>query len=218
MSSVHIPQTEAEQYYAIKDMMASNLCSKGVFAMPTESLAKLTSKILNIETPFDSTMPVSVSYLMGGSLSSLPAAGARANSPVTINPPSNNSINWGGTIGSRTPQANECRLLAATIRTSWYSSSYANYNSVHFIQLYPSTTVTTPTEATWGNSERYSIFNRPFYNNYPDTSNNVQTVTQPAGAVTFSLYPYSNSTTYNYWNPSYCQLTYCCWLIKRPKI
>jgi hypothetical protein len=209
MSSVHIPQTEAEQYYAIKDMMASNLCSKGVFALPTESLAKLTSKILNINTA------CIVRFYQGGTITtSNTSAASTSSASITLTPPSA-TLNWGGEIGSRTSPAMDFRLVSATIRTSWYgSANYGNYTSVHFIQLVSNSSILDPTQ--WDGNWSYNVFNRPYYNSYPDTSNNNTSQTAGRGAATFTLAPYSNSTTYNYWNPNYLNLAQCNWVVKRP--
>jgi hypothetical protein len=219
MSSVHIPQTEAEQYAAIKEMMASNLCSQGVFALPTESLAKLTSKILNIKPfPYLTNAPCVLRFHIGGTISTSNTSNASLSSAsITLTPPSD-SFNWGAPIGTRTSVASDYRLLSATIRSSWYSGTGRNeYNSLHFIQAYPSANAMMD-EATWTNSWQYYVVNRPFYSSYPDTSFNTSGSGSYStrGAISFSLYPYSNGTAYNYWNPNYLSLQYCTWLVKHP--
>jgi hypothetical protein len=220
MGHVNIPTTEAEQYLAVKDMMATNLCSKGVFALPSESLAKLTSKILNIRTdrhPYITYEPLILRFHTGGTISTSNSAAGAYPATVTITPPSD-TFDWGMPIGSKTSVASDYRLLSATIRASWYGSvNYNNYTSVHFIQAFPNANALL-TDDTWANTWQYYITNRPYYNSYPDTSFNSSGSSSYStrGAMSFSLYPYSNSTTYYYWNPNYLQLAYCTWLVKRP--
>jgi hypothetical protein len=209
MSSVHIPQTKEEKYAAIKDMMASNLCAKGVFALPTESLAKLTSKILNIDTSRD------VRFYQGGSITTQSTSNAGYYPAlVTLTPPSPN-LDWGGSTGIVTATASDFRLVSATIRTSWYSSTgYSNYNSVHFIQLESNNNILMSSQ--WETNWTYRVVNRPFYSSYPDTSFNNTSQSVSRGAVQFQLHPYSNSSSYYYWHPSYINLYACNWIVKRP--
>jgi hypothetical protein len=185
------------------------LCSKGVFALPTESLAKLTSKILNINTA------CVVRFYQGGSISTSNTSNTTAYpANITLTPPSA-TLNWGGEIGSKSSAASDFRLVSATVRASWYGgTNYNNYNSVHFIQLISNNNILDPTQ--WDGNWSYSVVNRPYYNSYPDTSFNTTTQTAARGAAAFQVHPYSNSTTYAYWNPSYLNLAQCNWVIKRP--
>jgi hypothetical protein len=209
MSSVYIPQTKEEKYAAIKDMMASNLCARGVFALPTESLAKLSSKILNIDTSSN------VRFYQGGTITTQSTSNTTYYPAlVTLTPPSV-TLAWGGAVGSVATTTNDFRLVSATIRTSWYNTTgYTNYNSVHFIQLESNNGILT--DSQWDVNWTYRVVNRPFYSSYPDTSfsNTVQSVSR--GAVQFQLHPYSNSGSYAYWHPSYINLYSCNWLVKRP--
>jgi hypothetical protein len=221
MGHVNIPTTEEEQYAAIKDMMATNLCSKGVFALPTESLAKLTSKILNIKSyPYLNYAPIVVRFHVGGTISTSNTSNASTSTAtITLTPPSA-SFDWGAPIGTRSSVVSDYRLLSATIRASWYSGTgYNNYNSFHTIQAYPNANANAMLdESTWTSSWQYYVINRSYYNSYPDTSFNTSGSgsNSTRGAISFALYPYSNSTAYNYWNPNYLSLQYATWLVRRP--
>jgi hypothetical protein len=219
MSDVIIPQTEAEQYFAIKDMMASNLCTKGVFALPTDSLAQLASKILNIKAlPFVDKPPCIVRFQQSGTISTSSTSNASVSSAaITLAPPTGTNFDWGDRIGVRSSVASDYRLLSAVIRSSWYSGTGRNeYNSLHFISAEGATSILD--ETTWLSSWQYRVVNRPYYNGYPDTSFNTSgsTTSTTRGSISFSLYPYSNSTAYNYWNPNYLSLQYINWIVKRP--
>ncbi|MDR2115380.1 MAG: hypothetical protein LBP87_03255 [Planctomycetaceae bacterium] len=215
MSSVTIPQTELEQYLAIKDMMASNLCAKGVFTLPNESLAKMASKILNI----DGGIPYR--FTTGGTVISKPASNTTYYpATITLAPPSEASYNWGALLGTRVAKPTDYRLISATIRASWYSgTNYNNYNSIHFVQLngtpQPNDSVGSDWKsATWN----YFTVHRPYYSSYPDTSFNTtgSFSSSENGNLNIPLYPYSNSSSYAYFNPNYLNIFNAVWIVKRP--
>jgi hypothetical protein len=194
-------------------MMASNLCARGVFTLPDESLAKMAGKILNINrgTPFR--------MQTGGTMSSKPAsAAAMATASITLSPPTG-SINWGGMTGNKTIIPEDCLLLSAVIRTSWYSSSYANYNSVHFVHAQTSTMPVEFVGGVWGfTTVSYKLIHRSFSNAANDMNFITTTANITPGNATFTINPLSNSASYNYFNPAYCNLDTANWLIKYPTI